>query len=82
MLMFRNEDEALLRESQILSLNAPSTRTLRAFRKTFKEPSPLLWGSDEALYDDEKDLVALAPVDTDRLNIFLQRYFGWLLKVG
>ena len=82
MLTSRDTDESLLLESQVLSLSSPSSRTLRAFRKCFKLRQNELWGKDQTLYDDEKDLVALAPVDTDRLNIFLKKYFGRLLKVG
>ena len=40
----------------------------------------MLWGRDASLFDDEQDLVALAPVETDRLNIILENYFGWLFK--
>lgn len=40
----------------------------------------MLWGRDKHLFDDEEDLVALAPVETDRLNILLQDYFGWFFK--
>lgn len=68
-------------ESQILNLNAPSDRTLKAFKKWFTLTSiPVLWGRDLHLFDDEQDLVALAPVDTDRLNVFLQTHFGWFFR--
>lgn len=75
-------DKAMVLESQILSLNAPSSRTLRAFKRWFKPSStPALWGRDEHLFDKENDLVALAPVDTDRLHLFLKSYFAWFFKV-
>lgn len=45
-------------------------------------PRPVLWGRDKNLFGNEQDLVALAPVETDRLNIFLQKYLGWFLKVS
>lgn len=45
-------------------------------------PGPVLWGRDQDLFRNEQDLVALAPVETDRLNIFLQKYLGWFLKVS
>lgn len=45
-------------------------------------PRPVLWGRDKDLFRNEQDLVALAPVETDRLNIFLQKYLGWFLKVS
>ena len=41
----------------------------------------MLWGRDEHLFDKESDLVALSSDDTDRLNILLLRYLGWLFKV-
>lgn len=31
-------------------------------------------------HEHEHDLVALAPVDTDRLNVFLKSYFGWFFR--
>lgn len=43
---------------------------------------PVLWGRDRELFRDEQDLVALAPVDSDRLNEFLRNYFGWFFKVS
>ena len=67
-------------ESQVLALNPPNPRTLRAFRKWFTTVVPVLWGRDKSLFDHAGDLVALAPVDTDRLNIVLQTYFGWMFK--
>jgi hypothetical protein len=69
-------------ESQVLALNAPSSRALKAFKKWFTSAtSPVLWGRDRNLFQNEQDLVALAPVDTDRLNILLQTYFGWFFEV-
>ena len=72
----------MILESQVLALNAPSSRTVKDFRNLFKSKSiPILWGRDEHLFENENDLVALAPVDTDRLNLFLKSYFAWLFKV-
>ncbi|KAL8706383.1 MAG: hypothetical protein Q9201_000528 [Fulgogasparrea decipioides] len=74
-------DEAILLESRILALNSPSSRTLHAFKRWFNLNSmPKLWGRDQHLFDDEQDLVALAPVDNDRLNLFLRTYFGWFFR--
>lgn len=44
---------------------------------------PVLWGADEEIYDGENDgdLVALAPVDSDPLNLFIRSKFGFLLRV-
>lgn len=70
-------------ESQILTLNSPSSQTLKNLRKWFvSNPTPILWGRDEQLLgkQHEHDLVALAPVDTDRLNTFLKSYFGWFCR--
>ncbi|KAL8959374.1 MAG: hypothetical protein Q9193_003752 [Seirophora villosa] len=77
----REYHEALILESRVLRLNAPSSRTLKAFKTWFRSNSPpVLWGRDKNLFDNEADLAALAPVETDRLNIFLQTYFGWFLQ--
>jgi hypothetical protein len=75
-------DEALILESQVLALQKPTSRTLKAFKQWFKphSVSPVLLGRDRDLFNDETDLVALAPVDTDRLHIFLSAHLGWLLK--
>ena len=75
-------DEALLLESHILALSSPTARSLKLFKFRFTLASiPVLWGYDEHLFDREKDLVALAPTDTDRLDQFLIAYFGWLFQV-
>ena len=42
----------------------------------------MLWGRDEHLFDKEGDVVALASVETDRLNHLLIANFGWLFKVN
>jgi len=88
-LKLKEYHEALLLESQVLSLSQPASSTLRDFRRWFDPRStgvndskkqPVLWGHDEKLFSDEHDLVALAPVDNDRLNIFLKAYFGYFFK--
>lgn len=76
-------DEGLMLESQILTLNSPSSKTLKILRKWFRlNSTPVLWGRDEHLLNQEHehDLVALAPIDTDRLNIFLKSYFGCFFR--
>ena len=65
----------------MLTLNAPSSRALKALKTWFTLHSVTsLWGRDRRLFDDEEDLMALAPVETDRLNIFLQNYFGLFFR--
>jgi hypothetical protein len=72
----------MILESQVLSLSSPSPHTFTDFKRWFKSAvTPVLWGRDEQLYDDEEDVVALAPVDSDRLNRFLKSYFGWFFRV-
>lgn len=76
-------DEALLLESQILALDPPLPRAFKFFKSWFFSDSlPVLWGQDEHLFDKERDLVALATYDTDRLNNLLITYLGWLFKVN
>lgn len=70
-------------ESRVLALSAPTPRSLDMFKRWYLHyPRPVLWGRDKDLFRNEQDLVALAPVETDRLNIFLQKYLGWFLKVS
>ena len=71
-------------QSQVHSLQRPTPRVLRAFRHWFREGNvPKLGGHDANMLEAEHmhDLVALAPVDQDRLNLFLQDYLGWLFRV-
>ena len=71
-------------QSQIHSLQRPTPRVLRAFRHWFREGNvPKLGGHDANMLEAEHmhDLVALAPVDQDRLNLFLQDNLGWLFRV-
>lgn len=75
-------DEALILESGILTLSKTEKRTLRAFKRWFgSHDMPVLRGQDEELFNDERDLVALALVELDRLNEFLRNYFGWFFTV-
>ena len=78
-----NADEALVLESKVLALRSPDSRTLAAFKKWFSVVVPVLWGRDRMLFDDTNDLAALAPLaETDRLNLLLQRYCGWMFRQG
>ncbi|CZR65468.1 uncharacterized protein PAC_15368 [Phialocephala subalpina] len=76
-------DEMLLLESDMHKLERPSQRTVSTLREWFHANNvPVLSGLDKTLLNDEftEDLVALAPVDTDRLNMFLQNNLGYLLR--
>jgi hypothetical protein len=47
------------------------------------DPTPQLWGSSRARFDNENDLVALrVPADQDRLSEFIMNYFGGFFKVA
>ncbi|CAD6582030.1 MAG: hypothetical protein ASARMPREDX12_000737 [Alectoria sarmentosa] len=74
-----NEDAQLRRE-----LQNRIKRKVKEYRRrsiAFGKPNiDLESPSSKHLFDKEKDLVALAPVDTDRLNQFLAIYFGWLFR--
>lgn len=70
-------------QSQIQSLQKPTPRVLRVFRHWFREGDvPKLGGHDANMLEHEHmhDLVALAPIDQDRLNLLLQDHLGWLFK--
>ena len=41
---------------------------------------PVLWDRDSHLLDDPEDLVALAPVDTNRLDTLLRSQCGWFFR--
>lgn len=76
-------DEAMILEKQILEMSSPGSWSLREFKKWFTITTlPVLWGRDRNLFKNERDLVALGPVETDRLNIILQKYCGWFFKVN
>jgi len=72
-------DDALLRHSEILKLEAPANRTLKAFKEWFGSPdvgNTRLRGQSSHILDDENDLIALRiPAEQDRLTKLVQRYF-------
>lgn len=71
-------------QSQVQSLQRPTPRVLQAFRHWFREGGvPKLGGHDANMLEHEHmhDLVALAPIDEDRLNLLLQDYLGWFFRV-
>lgn len=82
--------EALLFESTLATLPAPSKSTVRAFREVYYnqadgkgEPFPTLGGHSAALYDDIDDLVALRAQETgDCLTDFAHEYLAFLFPVS
>ncbi|MCJ1236974.1 hypothetical protein MMC14_004958 [Varicellaria rhodocarpa] len=82
----RRIDEAMILESKVLTLNAPTAHMLKSIRTWFTakslptKPFTVLWGRDKDIFKNERDLVVLAPVDSDRLNIFLKSYLGWFFR--
>jgi hypothetical protein len=79
----RGIDEALLLESQVLALKKPTQRTLRNVKRWFSNGGQtVLLGRDSQLFDDENNMVALAPMDDDRLSRLLRAVFGWFFEVG
>jgi hypothetical protein len=78
----RAVDEALLLESQVLALKKPTQRTLRNVKRWFSNGGQtVLLGRDAHLFDDEHDMIALAPLDDDRLNRLLRATLGWFFEV-
>lgn len=79
----RGVDEALLLESQVLALKKPTQRTLRNVKRWFSNGGQtVLLGRDSQLFDSEDDMVALAPMDDDRLSRLLRAALGWLFEVS
>lgn len=83
-------DEALVLESQVLSLQSPDTYVLEAFRKWFSKEDnpdvrrriPKLGGISSERLDDKNDLCALHnPADPDRLSRFFLHHLGFLFPV-
>lgn len=59
-------NEAMILEKQILEMSPPGSWSLREFKKWFTITSlPVLWGRDLNLFENERDLVALGPVETE-----------------
>lgn len=83
-----NVGEALIQEQQVLAFKNPSQRPLATFRRYFfggnrnHPDDAILLGPDSHLLDNERDLVALAPMDDDRLSSFLRDNFGCCCKAS
>jgi hypothetical protein len=76
-------DEALLLESQVLELKKPTQRTFKNVKRWFQNGGQMvLLGRDAHLFDNEDDMVALAPLDDDRLSRLLRAVFGWFFEVN
>ena len=73
-------EEALLRRSRILSLEAPHKGILEAFGNWFRQRRPFL-GSGWSLLDDETELVALkAEVSPDRMTNIIRHLCGYMIR--
>lgn len=73
--------EALLLHSGVVTLPAPATTTLAAFKRFFapREGLTRLRKESSTILDDEADLVALVtPSSPDRLTAFILEHFAWL----
>ena len=79
------KDEALSLSSQVLSLNPPAERTLRAYKRWFepKNGDAKLRGSSKHILDEEGDLIALrVPAARDRFTDLVQTFIPGLFVVG
>jgi hypothetical protein len=82
--------EAMLFESTMATMPAPSKGVLRAFQENFYntpggkgKPLPTLGGNSSNIYDDRDDLVALRVQDSpDRLSNFAQEKLAFLFPVS
>lgn len=73
-------EKALLRRSQVLSLETPDSSTQEAFTNWFRHTKPLR-GRGFYLLDDEQDLIALKTKESpDRLTSIVQHLFGYYLQ--
>ena len=79
----------MIRESTLLSLQAPPKRTLFAFRNAFNNIEgpgdcgyPTLGGSTASILDDPSDLIVLRRVEPEnRLTTFIRYYLPSLFVV-
>jgi hypothetical protein len=70
-------------ESQVLALKKPTQRTLRNVKRWFSNGGQtVLLGRDSQLFDNEDDMVVLAPMDDDRLSRLLRAVLGWFFEVS
>ena len=75
----------MIQEQQLLSFKNPAQRPLSAFQRFFfggEKDATVLGGPDTHILDDERDLVALASLDDDRLSGFLRDNLGWCFRVS
>lgn len=72
--------EALIKQSQVLVLDPPTSRATEALSAWYKHNRPLI-GHSYDLYNQKHDLVALrTPPDQDRLTTFLQSNLGYYFR--
>jgi hypothetical protein len=82
--------EALIFETTLARLPAPSNKTLKAFRRRFfngdpkdDDSFPILGGHSSNLLDDRDDLVALkVEEEQDMLTAFAQNHLACLFQVS
>jgi hypothetical protein len=83
-------DEAIRLHSEILRMQRPANRTIKAFRKFFENTyktsggHPQLQGDVEGeIYTNEDDLLSLyTPLDEDMVTLFISTVMGWLFIVS
>jgi hypothetical protein len=79
-----HSDEALALHQTLLNSEHPPLTTVKAMRNWYlgetpgkTEPTPQIWGSSAAKYEDIHDLLALkVPANQDRLSSFILNNFG------
>jgi hypothetical protein len=73
----RTADEALPLQNEVAKLSRPSSQSLEAYTKWFREPHPVLGGLSKTFLDNNSDLVRLGEESgqTDYLSRFLRRHW-------
>lgn len=79
-LLMAEYQDALIRQSRVLALDAPLGRSRKALSGWFSHYRPLV-GHSYDMYSDKHDLVALrTPPDQDRLTSMLQNSVGYWIQ--
>lgn len=73
----------MIQEQEVRNFKRPPKRSLSNFKRYFaRKDGNVLFGDDENLLDEPRDLVALSPSEDDRLISFLRYTCGYCFKVG